>query len=55
MQNEFFAVYDNGMACIASALIPYDYIKRLGEYINDLTFTFVPPLETDKAGIKTHI
>ena len=46
MQNVFFAMDDDRMARIVSALIASDNIEAICQEVNDLTFAFVAPLGT---------
>lgn len=53
MQRESAFLIDNGMACVASALISYDYIVLFGEKVCQPAFAFVTPVDPDNCAI-TH-
>ena len=44
MQNVFFAMDDDRMACIVTTLIASNNIEAIRQEVNDLTFAFVAPL-----------
>jgi hypothetical protein len=41
-----FVAYDDGMAGVGPTLIPDDDIGKFAQYVNDLPFALVAPLET---------
>ena len=52
MENERIPLIDDRMAGIGPALIPHDHIGILGEDVDNLPFTFVPPLGADDDEIR---
>jgi hypothetical protein len=46
VKHYFFLAYDDGMAGVGPTLIPDDYIRKFAQYVNDLPFALVAPLET---------
>src|SRR5687767_3857909 len=47
MENGFFAVDDQGVACIIAALKPHDDIRFVGEKVDHFPLAFIPPLGPD--------
>ena len=52
MENERIPFIDDGMAGIGAPLVPHDHIGILGEDVDNLPFTFVPPLGADDDEIR---
>lgn len=44
MENGFFTVDYESMACVVTALVAYNIFSPFSQKIDDLTFTFVTPL-----------
>ncbi len=47
MEDELVSIHDQGVACVVSALKPYDHIGVFGEDIYYLALALVAPLGTD--------
>ena len=47
MTDELFAVYNNGMPGIVSALKSHNNVRKFRQKIDDFTFAFITPLGSD--------
>ena len=54
MENGFFTVDYESMACVVTALVAYNIFSPFSQKIDDLTFTFVTPLGAQYDDVVTH-
>ena len=54
MENGFFTVDYESMACVVTALVAYNIFSPFSQEIDDLPFTFVTPLSADHDNILSH-
>ena len=54
MENGFFTVDYESMACVVTSLVAYTIFSPFSQKIDDLTFTFVTPLGAQYDDVVTH-
>ena len=47
MQGKLTVLIDDGMACVAAALLPHDHIILLSEQVYHAAFSFVAPVDSN--------
>jgi hypothetical protein len=55
MERVAFIAHLHGVTSIGATVVADDHIMLRGEQVNDLSFTFVPPLQSNNGGMNSSI